>query len=601
MPDLMRDTGFDNTSTAGPQKPAVGKYYLVAIAIDNYDEAHADPQKCFEALNNPVLDASRIVKILTERYTFDIDQDDAAAAKDIDTVEGGEPITVKEYGSGDYSKVSSTKCFYNENATRTNILDYLTLLTTILKPNDCLLIYIAGHGTEDGFFITYDAPKKIINNNTISTSNFLKISDITTNYFKSSDSCLDLLIIYDACFSGAAASGFIYTDSSEYASRYLLASQSANRKVSDGNPGEGSPFANTLYRALDENGWGTSEINENEFNKTIESRISKFTQKVIYSKLPGISSEGKFVFELKEKYKPDTKLLVNCLIEHLDFKIQIGEIEDSYERGKNKLNYITTHGPNINIQKFFCKRIFHFFFSKTNNGVSGINYKSGIANHYHLAVNSVNTSIWEAMQNDLTTQTTQTLQEQKNIAEWYFSKLHEDADEHSGLRHVIIWIGFQVGSKDITSEIKDFIQQWSIYFNNYLSNQPADFETKMGRCFIIFSDERDGNDMLNDKLKELIEIVNDANIIPTSKSGIINDNHIIGWGTKAREIGSTCLQQLGDANNDPFKPQSTQGAYKYPVEDFLKKLFELCNYSEKEKANITLSLYDDIHKNVSIQ
>jgi hypothetical protein len=594
MPDLMRDTGFNNTATAGPQKPAVGKYYLVAIAIDNYDEAHDDPQKCFEALNNPVLDASRIVKILTERYTFDIDQESINYASKTTTNESKNDIlsecTVIEYGSQKPRELSSIKCFYNENATRARIIDYLNVLKQGLNKNDCVLLYIAGHGTPDGYFIPFTPKEKI--GNELSTTEFIDLSDISKRHFPDTDSCLDLLIIYDACFSGAAVEGFSYTDSAEYASRYLLASQSADRKVSDGVAGKSSPFANILYRALEENGKTKSYID----NKSLGKAINK-TQEIIYKELPGKRGKGEFIFELKEQNKPDTKLITNHLIEYLDFEEQITQIRLEYKLFKNKLNYITTQGTNIDIQKFFCKRIFHYFFAEKHRENSGINYRSGLANHYHLSVNGINKSIWEALQKDLTTSTTESPKEQKDIAEWYFSKLHEGSDKHPGLRHVIIWIGFQFGSKDVSKEIKEFIHQWKTHYDNFLLAQPLGSESKMGKCFIIFSDERNVNNSLHEELKTLTGVVNDANIIPTSKSGTIKASQIIPWGqTVKNNMDNECLQQLGKRENDPFIRSDGLVDYEYSVEEFLEKFFKLCKYSDKEKGDITLSLYDHIHK-----
>lgn len=83
-----------------------GENYLFAIAIDKYNDSKILP------LNNAVLDAEKFVEILTQKFGFEL--------------------------------ISNS--LYNENATRTNIIEKLNSLTYLLTEEDSLIIYFAGHG-----------------------------------------------------------------------------------------------------------------------------------------------------------------------------------------------------------------------------------------------------------------------------------------------------------------------------------------------------------------------------------------------------------------------------------------------------------------------
>lgn len=84
-----------------------GDNYLLTIAIDRYID------KSYPTLNNTKLDAERFIKILTERYGFELVQ---------------EPI-------------------FDEAANRKNIIEAINNLSNFLRPDDKIIIYFAGHGT----------------------------------------------------------------------------------------------------------------------------------------------------------------------------------------------------------------------------------------------------------------------------------------------------------------------------------------------------------------------------------------------------------------------------------------------------------------------
>lgn len=131
--------------------------YVFVIAIDKYLD------KNFSTLNNAKIDAERFLKILTEKYGFQVLQD---------------PL-------------------FDENATRKGIIESLNNLTTLLLPYDWIIIYFAGHGTihpktNKGYWIPQDAEYSVsdyIPNSTIIDI----IQGIEAKH---------LLLISDSCFSG---------------------------------------------------------------------------------------------------------------------------------------------------------------------------------------------------------------------------------------------------------------------------------------------------------------------------------------------------------------------------------------------------------------
>jgi uncharacterized caspase-like protein len=192
-----------------------GKNYILTIAIDKYKD------NSFKLLNNAKFDAKRFQTILIEKYGFDDVQDPLLDAL----------------------------------ASRANIIDALNNLGGVLTGNDKLIIYFAGHGlihpkTKKGFWIPYDATHNsshnYINNSTIIDS----IEAIDAKH---------ILVISDSCFAGTLLTqtrGFDvnkhYIKLDEKKSRWLLAS-GREEKVSDGLPGKGSPFANSLISFFENN------------------------------------------------------------------------------------------------------------------------------------------------------------------------------------------------------------------------------------------------------------------------------------------------------------------------------------------------------------
>ncbi|MEM6319882.1 MAG: caspase family protein [Bacteroidota bacterium] len=146
---VVKKADFENLSTAG-------QYYALIIGVAEY--------KYHNSLTFPVKDARRFERTLTNYYRF-----------------------------------PSKNIHFLENPNRSDILDALDTLETILQPNDSLLIFYAGHGYWDerrnrGFWLPKDARIR---------ARSAWISNATLQDYLMAYVCQHVLVISDSCFSGA--------------------------------------------------------------------------------------------------------------------------------------------------------------------------------------------------------------------------------------------------------------------------------------------------------------------------------------------------------------------------------------------------------------
>jgi hypothetical protein len=251
--------------------------FLLNIAINKYDKG------VFSPLNNAVQDATRLEKILIEKYGFELVQES----------------------------------LFNENANRKNIIESINSLASTLTEDDNLIIHFAGHGsihpkTKKGFWIPQDASNSIsdyIPNSTIVDS----ISGIDAKH---------ILLILDSCFSGTflaqtrAAAGFHYLKLNESKSRFVLSS-GRHEEVSDGQPGAGSPFSIILNEFLEKNSSKPFSVTE------LATAVSKGTgsitrQQPIFAHIEGVGhQDGQMVFNLSKRNDADSLLKIDSKLSRI--------------------------------------------------------------------------------------------------------------------------------------------------------------------------------------------------------------------------------------------------------------------------------------------
>lgn len=190
----------------------VRKAYFLGIGIDAYPH--------FPKLANAVKDVKDIADTLQHQYQFD-----------------PENITL----------------LLNEQASRVGLINTLDDLVGRLSAEDDLLIYYSGHGhlnpqTQKGFWIPYDAQPG-------STADF--IPNATIKSYMEDIPAFHTFLISDSCFSGSLfvqgkmrSAGEAIEELDSRASRWALCSGRHDEEVYDGDPGENSPFANSILNQL---------------------------------------------------------------------------------------------------------------------------------------------------------------------------------------------------------------------------------------------------------------------------------------------------------------------------------------------------------------
>lgn len=228
------------------------KNYLLIIAIDHYCSATHPP------LNNAKLDAQNVIEVLTSKYNFELIVD---------------PL-------------------FDQNATRKNILESLNSLSSSVTSEDNLIVYFAGHGimhpkTNKGFWVPADASESI--------SDYIPNSSVI-DAIEGIDA-KHILLISDSCFAGTfltqtrdASFDTHYSKLEERRSRWLLAS-GREEKVSDGSPGQGSPFANSLVQFLKEH--DSSYLSLSELFTVVQKQTGiSSKQQPLSAHIVGVGHEG---------------------------------------------------------------------------------------------------------------------------------------------------------------------------------------------------------------------------------------------------------------------------------------------------------------------
>jgi hypothetical protein len=256
---LTKGNGFGGNIT---QPVIQGKKHILGIGINEYTGTGWRP------LMNAAKDVQEVVDVLRTRYDFD-----------------------------------QATVLLNTEATRNQIEDALYRFTdpAVLGTNDSLLIYYSGHGhldhNDQGYWVPVNAQKEKI-------STYLPNSRIRE--IISAIKGRHVLLISDACFSGSfltrgnSAPNLAMAEHERRMSRWAFCSGRHDEEVSDGKPGENSPFAKALLQELSLN--GRSKINI----ALLADSVTNITR-ANYKQMPEASAiqdaghgGGQFVFTLKE-------------------------------------------------------------------------------------------------------------------------------------------------------------------------------------------------------------------------------------------------------------------------------------------------------------
>jgi hypothetical protein len=168
-------------------------------------------------------------------------------------------------------KFDTVKLLKDETATASNIEQelYNFTLPGAIGEHDSLLIYYSGHGHIDpngrGYWVPVDAAKGKISTYLPNSRIRELISDIK---------CRHILLISDSCFSGSffvkgvRGADEVADEYEKRISRWAFCSGRADEVVSDGRPGDNSPFASAI-------------LGELSLNVTKKLNIARLADKVI--------------------------------------------------------------------------------------------------------------------------------------------------------------------------------------------------------------------------------------------------------------------------------------------------------------------------------
>jgi hypothetical protein len=240
---------------------------VLAIAINDYDD------DSLNKMQNCKNDVSSIIKTLNDKYEID----------DVEFISDKSETTRKSL----YNKLN--EYFINR-----------------LDDENVLLIY-AGHGEyNEKLNAAYWQPS---DSDPTDSSSWISISDILT--FINASKAFHIGIISDSCYSGAMfeppkRGGGI--DSFNSKKSRLGLTSGGIEKVSDGQKGKSSPFANLLIETLEQN---TKE--ELPFSILGPNLMMEFTteknQTPMFGPLNNVGHEGgSFTFKLKQKKKESLKI-----------------------------------------------------------------------------------------------------------------------------------------------------------------------------------------------------------------------------------------------------------------------------------------------------
>jgi sulfatase modifying factor 1 len=263
MPNnLNKDISGFNRDDESKVTTSNGVNYLFIIAIDDY--------KHCPRLHNAVKDAKEVSTILTKKFQF---------------------------------QEQHVRCLYDTEATKRNIYQAFRDYAQKVTAKDNLVIYFSGHGEydeflKDGYWIPFEAEKDGIDQ-------YLANSEIRS--FLSAIKTHHTFIMIDSCFSGSlfakGASRNAALAKERDPSRWGLTS-GRNEIVTDGHPGENSPFAESIIYYLDkaDRPVGVAEL----CDKVLEVVTSSANQTPRGEPLKVDGHKGgQFVFHLKKNEDQD--------------------------------------------------------------------------------------------------------------------------------------------------------------------------------------------------------------------------------------------------------------------------------------------------------
>ncbi len=186
----------------------------------------------------------------------------------------------------DHFKEIISKVLIENQATRKNIEDNLKFIATNAKPDDRVVIFLAGHGVViDGhyYFLPYEIESSKNDEIQAKALSDAAISDLISNI-----STLQVAVLIDSCFAGSLANSDIVTQRYQDATwtnslgqntgRFFLAGSANNQEALDGIDGHGV-FTSVLIDAL--KGKADLELRGNKNNRVDVVELSEYAKQYV--------------------------------------------------------------------------------------------------------------------------------------------------------------------------------------------------------------------------------------------------------------------------------------------------------------------------------
>jgi len=588
------DKGEDSGPSETRGKPA-GNYYFLVIAIDTYQFGYSNQLERTKSkvanLNNPVRDASRIVDVLTGEYTFNpSDKNEGVAVTDLrktDTQYANEKIPIPVYKDDDYRRT----CLYNGEATAQEVIDMIGKISGKIGKEDALLIYFAGHGVRvkddnEYYLLCADSDPT----RSITWLNVNRLYSAFNNY-SNQNRCRDLLMVIDACFSGASTFGFSNAKDMNV-SRLVWSSTLKDQLADDGPPEHGSGFANAFESYLRENSSPFLKVRNipDQLQSKFDASPEKLDdQETFWGFLPGEYGDGFFVFERREKGKPKPKDLKDSFIDYLNFDAHRYSLTRRYKDARNCLNIITTHGYSYDIQKVASKITFRWL-----KKAADMKFEPEVCFRLdRLTLDNNPDDLWSILYRQLKEQNDTLLNTKESIHNYLFDRLLPEEDQYYGKKHAIMWFYFSRGGEENAKRIRTFCDEFSTLFLSKWERLAEENKKNLGKMFILFLDERKGVNPLKYEDFEELQNIKKINLITTDSFENITSNDVKIWQQKAAEENkSTKIQNLTDFNNVMKMMSKDCRDFECTYEEFIEKLCIYCEYTNTEKELLIEYLFD---------
>jgi hypothetical protein len=349
-------TETDNRSAAFEKEinemtlPKSGDNYLFIVAIDKYAPSFED----YADLNNPINDATRLLSVLLDRYTFSSDAVlEDLRVKDKDRY-GNKELPIPFYNG------NKVKCLYNEDATWSNIKQHFVEICKGNRENDNLVFYFAGHGKVEDDIGSIVLHKKGDDN---FNKKYEEVCYTLLDNYTTNKKFRHILFIFDCCFAGSFDLGKGGNTEKEEFSRHVLVSCGIEQTAADATRKniQGSPFSLAFTSILkDKGGSFTIEDIKNSLKRKVSSTTSG-KQDIKYNHLnTKMNGQGHFFFQLKkeEKEKWTTGALTDSVLNNLGFSDARGKIKSKYTPDKSHFNVFSACAETESTHKILGKVLF---------------------------------------------------------------------------------------------------------------------------------------------------------------------------------------------------------------------------------------------------